>query len=128
MTGDRTRRVRVTATAENDIRNILQWTHERFGDAQVRIYGETLTRAIQALTEGPIVPGSRRRDEIGEGLFTLHVARGRRKGRHLVLYRVGDNNTSRMIEVLRLLHDSMDLVRHVPAKEPDRDTIHDYTA
>ncbi len=57
--------------------------------------------------------GSRRRDEIGEGLFTLHVSRGRRKGRHLVLYRVGDKGMSRMIEVLRLLHDSMDLVRHV---------------
>ena len=115
MTGDRPWRVRLAATAENDIRNILQWTHERFGDAQAQLYGETLTRAIQALTAGPHVMGSRRRDEIGEGLFTLHVARGRRKGRHLVLFRVGDKGTSRTIEVLRLLHDSMDLVRHVPA-------------
>ena len=115
MTGARRWRVRLAATAENDIRNILQWTHERFGDAQAQLYGETLTRAIQALTEGPYVKGSRRRDEIGEGLFTLHVARGRRKGRHLVMYRVGDKGTSRTIEVLRLLHDSMDLVRHVPA-------------
>ncbi len=115
MTGARRWRVRLAATAEIDIRNILQWTHERFGDAQAQLYGETLTRAIQALTEGPYVMGSRRRDEIGEGLFTLHVARGRRKGRHLVMYRVGDKGTSRTIEVLRLLHDSMDLVRHVPA-------------
>ena len=119
--------MRVTATAENDIRNILQWTHEQFGDAQARIYGETLTSAIQALTEGPYVTSSRQRDEIGEGLFTLHAARGRRKGRHLILYRIADKGTSRTIEVLRLLHDSMDLVRHVPAKEPDRDAIHDCT-
>lgn len=125
MTGDRPWRVRVTATAENDIRNILQWTHERFGKTQAQIYGETLTRAIQALTEGPYVIGSRQRDEIGKGLFTLHVARGRRKGRHLVVYRIGDKGTSRMIEVLRLLHDSMDLIRHVPAKELDSDAIHD---
>ena len=110
MTGDRPWRVRLAATAENDIRNILQWTHERFGDAQAQLYGETLTRAIQALTEGPYVMGSRRRDEIGEGLFTLHVACGRRKGRHLVLFRVGDKGTSRTIEVLRQLHDSMDTV------------------
>ena len=115
MTGDRPWRVRLAATAEYDIRNVLHWTHGRFGDAQAQIYGETLTRAIQPLTEGPYVMGSRRRDEIGEGLFTLHVARGRRKGRHLVLFRVGDKGTSRTIEVLRLLHDSMDLVRHVPA-------------
>ena len=46
-------RVRLTATAESDFRNILRWTAERFGHAQARIYGETLTHAIQALTNGP---------------------------------------------------------------------------
>ena len=113
MTGDQYWRVRLTAAAESDIRKILQWTAERFGLAQARIYSETLTRAIQALTAGPHLAGSRRRDEIVGGLFTLHVARGGRKGRHLVLYRVGDSGARSTIDVLRLLHDSMDLVRHV---------------
>ncbi len=115
MTGDRCWRVRLTAAAESDIRKILQWTAERFGRAQARIYSETLTRAIQALTAGPHLAGSRRSGEIAEGLFTLHVARGGRKGRHLVLYRVDDAGERLTIEVLRLLHDSMDLVRHVGA-------------
>ena len=48
MSGDRRWRVRLTATAESDFRNILRWTAQRFGHAQARIYSETLTRAIKA--------------------------------------------------------------------------------
>ena len=113
MTGNQGWRVRLTAAAESDIRNILQWTTERFGPAQARIYSETLSRAIQALAAGPNVVGCKRCDAIAEGLFTLHIARDGRKGRHLVLYRVGDSGEHSTIDVLRLLHDSMDLVRHV---------------
>ena len=36
MTGGGRRRVRLTATAESDFRNILRWTAERFGHAQAR--------------------------------------------------------------------------------------------
>ena len=47
-------RIRLTTTAESDLRNILRWTARQFGHAQARIYSETLTRAIQALTEDRI--------------------------------------------------------------------------
>ena len=106
-------RVRLTRSAETDFHNILHWTSERFGDAQARIYNDTLNEAIEALIEGPDVAGSRRRDEIAEGVMTLHVARGRRRGRHFVLYRVGSEGEPFLIEVLRLLHDAMDLSRHL---------------
>ena len=119
MTAARRWRVLLTAAAENDFRNILLWTSEQFGPAQARIYGETLTRAIQALTAGPHVAGSRRRDEIAEGLMTLHIARRGRRGRHLVLYRVGDAEGPATIDVLRLLHDTMDLLRHVGVANND---------
>ena len=49
-------RVRLAAAAENDFRNILGWTSERFGEAQARVYAETLTRAIESLAAGPEVP------------------------------------------------------------------------
>ena len=75
MTGRRRRHVRLTATAQSDFRNILRWTAERFGHAQAHIHGETLTHTIQALANGPNVAGSRQRDDIAEGLMTLHVAR-----------------------------------------------------
>ena len=117
MAGGRHWRLRLAAAAEDDIRNTLHWTSERFGEAQARVYAETLTRAIEALTTGPEVPGSRRRDEIAQGLMTLHVARGGRKGRHLVLYRVGRPEEPPVIDVLRLLHDSMDPIRHVKTGE-----------
>ena len=47
--------------------------------------------------------------------LTLHVARKGRKGRHFVVFRVARDPDHDVIEVLRLLHDSMDLQRHLPA-------------
>ena len=43
MTGDHGWRIRLTTTAESDLRNILRWTAEQFGHAQARIYSETLS-------------------------------------------------------------------------------------
>jgi toxin ParE1/3/4 len=100
--------VRLTATAEADFQSIIAWTSEQFGDRQAAVYAETL--AIAALSAGPTAVGSRERREIGKGLFTLHVARDSRKGRHFILFRVGSNE--HQIEVLRLLHDAMDLGLH----------------
>jgi len=37
-----------------------------------------------------------------------------RKGRHIVLFRVGPDQDREAIEVLRILHDAMDLQRHLP--------------
>ena len=45
--------------------------------------------------------------------MTLHVVRVGRRGRHLVLYRIAGASEPSAIDVLRLLHDSMDPVRHV---------------
>jgi toxin ParE1/3/4 len=104
--------VRLTATAEADYQNIIDWTLTQFGDLQARIYADTLSSALVALTDGSTTVGARERSEIGRGLFTLHVARGGHKGRHFVLFRVGSDN--RQVEVLRLLHDAMDLKSHLP--------------
>ncbi len=110
--------IRLTAIAERDFQNILRWTQEHFGKKQASVYAETLIRAINALTEGPSTAGAKKRNEIAKGLMTLHVARKGRKGRHLVLYRANSGASTPTIEVLRLLHDSMDLPRHV---DPDED-------
>ena len=112
-------RVRLAAAAEDDFQNILRWTPERVGEALARLHAKTLTQAIETRSAGPRVAGSRRRDEIGEGLMTLHVARGGRQGRHLVLSRVGAPANPPVIDVLRLLHDSMDLPRHIGVRGED---------
>jgi toxin ParE1/3/4 len=111
-------RVRLGAAAEVDFANILKWTTETFGGRQSRVYRDTLVQAIGELADGPDVAGSKARDEIMTGLRTLHVARRGRRGSHFLMYRVAPKST---IEIVRILHDSMDLRRHVPSA-PDEST------
>ena len=99
------------AKAEQDLFDIILWTAENFGTNQAEHYAETIGRAIEALYGGPEILGSKVRDEIGMGIRTLHVARQGRKGRHFVAFSVSEDH---IINVLRLLHDSMDLAMHLP--------------
>lgn len=103
-------RVRIARAAQQDLSTILAWTQQHFGTRQARTYARTLALALRALTDGPEVAGVKARDDILPGVFVLHVARQGRKGRHLIIFRLGRKHG---IEVLRILHDSMDLTRHV---------------
>lgn len=58
--------------------------------------------------------GVKSREDIAEGMFTLHAARLGRKARHFVLFRIGHDQDREVIEVVRLLHDAMDLAQHAP--------------
>ncbi|MGB9118482.1 type II toxin-antitoxin system RelE/ParE family toxin [Bradyrhizobium sp.] len=107
-------RVRLGAAAEVDFANILKWTTENFGARQSRVYRDTLVQAIGELANGPDVAGSKARDEIASGLRTLHVARRGRRGSHFLMYRVAPKST---IDIVRILHDRMDLRRHVPTDD-----------
>ena len=110
--------IRLSASAAADYREILRWTDKNFGAAQARIYADTLASALRALGAGPAIIGVGERPEIGSGIMTLHVARNGRKGRHLVMFRVGRDQERKVIDVLRLLHDNMDLARHLPPPGP----------
>ena len=103
--------IRLASRAEQDFFEIVQWTADSFGPQPAVVYAETLSLAIGVLAKGPEIFGTQRRDEIGHGILTLHVARQGRKGRHFVVFRISGPTT---IDVLRLLHDSMDLARHLP--------------
>jgi toxin ParE1/3/4 len=109
------------ALAKADHRNIIDWTREQFGERQALVYGDILAAALAALIDGPTTIGVKERPDIMKGLFTLPVARGRRHGRHFVLFRVIGKRGARTIEVLRLLHNAMDLERYVPRSEPPGD-------
>lgn len=102
--------VRLSAAAEADFHNIIRWTFENFGENQARAYADVLSSAIAALADGPEILGAKERVDIAQGIFTLHTAREGRKGRHFVMYRVHGPG----IDVLRLLHDTMDIKRHLP--------------
>ena len=109
-------RIRLGAAAELDFANILKWTTENFGARQSRVYRDTLVQAIGELADGPDVAGSKARDEIMPGLRTLHIARQGRRGSHFLMYRAAAKST---IEILRIVHDRMDLQRHLPSN-PDQ--------
>ncbi len=103
--------IRVAHSARQDLVAIRTWTHQRFGSRQALAYAHTLALALQALgDEGPELPGAHPRDDLGPGIRLLHVARQGRHGRHFVIFRC---KAKHCIDVLRILHDSMDLARHV---------------
>jgi len=105
-------RVRLGAAAELDFANILKWTAENFGARQSRACRDTLLQAIGELADGPNAVGAKARDEIMAGLRTLHVARRGRRGSHFLMCRAAPNGA---IEIVRILHDRMDLRRHAPS-------------
>ena len=80
--------------------------------------GFTLIAVLTSLHDGPYLPDSAPRDEIHPGLRSLHVARQGRRGRHFVLYR---GNEVGSVDIVRILHDTMDLVRHLPSDLPALD-------
>ncbi|MFH7319713.1 type II toxin-antitoxin system RelE/ParE family toxin [Desulfurivibrio sp. D14AmB] len=108
--------IRLTRAAEDDFQQIIRWTAANFGRRQAGTYARTLATAIEALRGGPNIVGARPREEIGPGIHTLHVARRGRRGRHFVVFRA--SRTEQFIDVLRLLHDGMDLQQHLPPETP----------
>lgn len=105
----------LTAAAQSDYAGILTWTLDSFGENQVHFYDETLLLALDDLVIGPRLLGVKKHDDIGADICTLHIARKGRKGRHFLMFRV--NQDKYTLEVLRILHDSMDLQRHLPADD-----------
>jgi toxin ParE1/3/4 len=111
--------VRLAARAELDFLELANWTAQNFGPRQAEAYLETITLALEALHDGPEIIGVKARDdEIGSGIRTLHVAREGRRGRHFVVFREA---RGQIIDVLRILHDGMDLVRHLGEAEDQAD-------
>lgn len=113
MTVSRDWEVQLADAAKADLRGIVDWTAEHFGDGQAKAYSSTISTAIRALTAGPDTIGVRSRDDLGKGVFILPVARSGRRGRHLIVFRVASDRNARTLQVLRVLHDAMDLPRHV---------------
>lgn len=111
--GDTLWTVRTTEPADDDFRSIIRWTAREFGEKQARAYAETLKIAVRELRAGPALTGVKVRDDISAGILTRHVARKGRKGRHFLMFRVFDRERH-VIDVLRILHDAMDLQRHAP--------------
>ena len=111
----------LSPSAEADIEGILAWTHEHFGEAARFRYEELLAQAILDVAASPERPGCMSRPELSKAAHTYHLYFSRnnvspaanrvKRPRHFLLFRMADKGT---VEIGRVLHDSMDLVKHLP--------------
>jgi toxin ParE1/3/4 len=105
--------VSLAAAAQSDLDNIAAWTTENFGPAQAESYIEAILDTIDELTALNSSSRSLARDEVAKGMRTLHMRRRGRRGRHFLLY----SETEDEVKIQRILHDSMELSRHLPRED-----------
>lgn len=111
---------RLTQTARADILSILAWSHEQFGEEARKRYEALIATAIRDAASRSDEGGPTLRPELGEGVRTWHLSRSRARApggrghrpRHFLICR-RDGET---LVIGRVLHDAMDLRRHVDAR------------
>ncbi len=111
----------IAPKARTDIASILAWTGENFGPQTRKRYAKLIATAIVDVAADPERAGSTQRPETAEGWRTYHLYCSRknadrpaeriRRPRHFLLYRVTEAN---VVEIGRVLHDSMELQDHLP--------------
>ena len=116
---------RLSAAAQEDIVQILAYTQVSFGEiARIR-YERLLIAALRDIAASPERVGSVARAELGNGIRSYHLRHSRdrartehgivQRPRHFLLYRT----TPRIIGIGRVLHDAMELQRHLPTSYGD---------
>ena len=116
-------RLRLTRPAEQDIVDILAWTQERFGQIGRRRYEALISTALRDVAADPERAGSQSRPEIGPAVRTYHLRHSRERARtpdgvvqrprHFLIYGRLEND---ILEVGRILHERMDIKRHLPSE------------
>ena len=111
----------IAPKARGDIAGILAWTEENFGPQTSRRYAVLIATAVEQVGANPELAGSGPRPEIADNCRTYHLffsrklagrAAGRiHRPRHFLLYRVTKPG---IVEISRVLHDSMELKAHLP--------------
>ena len=93
---------KLTPEAENDLIDIYVYGFQHFGERQAETYFGELEGCFEVLSKEPLI--WRERTE-----FTPPV-RIHHHGRHLVVYVIQEGQ----LLIIRVLHDSMDVKRHLP--------------
>lgn len=123
-------RLRIASTAKDDIEDLLAWSEERFGVAARQRYEALLSRALLDIAEDMARPGVRTRPELGANVFSYHLFFSRERAteragrasarvlrpRHFLVGRIAAPG---LVDILRVLHDSMEASRHLPEESPD---------
>ena len=91
----------ISPKARRDLIDIGRYTEKQWGNTQRKKYLAQLKERFEKLAQLPSL--GRRRDELPEAPLGYH------EGRHVIFYRpLADD-----IEIVRVLHDSMDFGRHL---------------
>ena len=92
---------RLSSKSLEDLKSIGRFTLKSWGREQRNIYLSKLDESFHILAEQPQLGNAR--DDIRKGYRVYHV------GRHLIFYR----QKSIAIEIIRILHDRMDVKTHL---------------
>lgn len=95
-------KVRLSAAARRDLSGIWTYSAKRWDEAQADRYVRLFAESFDGLASGTIT--GRGADDIRTGYFKLTV------GSHFIFYRMGAHD---VIEVVRILHQRMDIDRHL---------------
>lgn len=101
-------RLLLSDIAKADIREILRSTRAQFGPLQVPKYRALLSEARKRLRENPGL--GHHREGLPPDWRLFHISQRGRPARHFILYVV--NGAENRIDVLRVLHDAMDIPQH----------------
>lgn len=115
-------RYRLTRIAQADIVSILAWSHDQFGEEARKRYEALIATAIREASKRSDEVGGTIRPELGDGVFTWHLARSRthssggtvRRPRHFLICRLDGD----VLVVGRILHDAVELRRHLDPQQP----------
>ncbi|MBI4904698.1 MAG: type II toxin-antitoxin system RelE/ParE family toxin [Acidobacteria bacterium] len=110
-----------TKPAQLDMADIVNYTMREFGVEASRRYRLLLKTAFREIRRNPRQPGVQRKEGVAPDLLLYHLSLCRQKARtstgvvhsprHFVVYRIHEEQ--RWIEVVRILHDSFDLAKHL---------------
>ena len=93
----------LTEKAKDDLKNIARFTESRWGKEQRNNYLKSLDDCFQQLGDSPAMGKSC--EEIKPGYYKFPT------GSHVVYYHY---KTERQIEIVRILHQSMDVELKIP--------------
>lgn len=105
--------VRFSGPALRDFSGIIEWTTREFGPAQAIRYEALIAAAADKLLRGPMVVPAKEWPAL-EGVRCLPVLEGRRRARHLLFFSWSGQGGQGSIQILRILHASMDPALHLP--------------
>ena len=87
--------------AQDDLKNIADFSLEKWGKDQEESYLRMLQSSFQSISENPHL--GRSVDDVIPGLRRFLA------GRHIILYFIAKDH----IDVVRILHHSMDILLHI---------------